>query len=179
MIIESELPLVEEILASFSRPIGRDLLAYRNHVYRVIHLCYAAGDFSIEDRHKIQIAACFHDIGIWTAGTLDYLAPSAHEATRYLLVIGKPTWIPEVVEMIEMHHGIRSRKSSPYPLTEAFRRADIADFSLGRVRMGLPRELIAELKEAFPNAGFHWRLTMLGCRWLIKHPRKPLPMFRL
>jgi hypothetical protein len=179
MTIESQLPLVEEILATFSLPIGRDLLGYRNHVYRVIHLCYAAGEFALEDQHKIQIAACFHDIGLWTATTLDYLPPSTWEAVRYLRVIGKEAWIPEVTEMIDMHHGIRSRASSPYPLTEVFRRADIADFSLGLVRMGLPRELIAALKSAFPNAGFHRRLMLLGCKWLIRHPFRPLPMFRL
>ncbi|WP_239990656.1 MULTISPECIES: hypothetical protein [unclassified Pseudomonas] len=36
----------------------------------------------------VQIAAAFHDLGIWTHGTLDYLAPSrmlARASARQLL----------------------------------------------------------------------------------------------
>jgi len=108
MNIETNLLLVEEVLGSFREVIGPDFQAYSNHVYRVINLCFSFGVFSSEDREKIQIAACFHDIGIWTAETLDYLAPSEAVAAAYLQDNGKENWIPEVVEMIEMHHGIRS-----------------------------------------------------------------------
>jgi hypothetical protein len=178
MAIERHLSLVEEILGGFKEVIGVDFNAYRNHVYRVANLCYAAGDFDGEAKEKIQIAACFHDIGIWTAKTLDYLPPSRNEAEKYLTHIGKASWASEVGEMIEMHHRTRSCADSPYPLVQAFRRADVADFSLGLVRMGLPRRLITELKEAFPNRGFHLRLVKLGSAWFIKHPLNPLPMFR-
>jgi hypothetical protein len=178
MNIENELPLVEDILASFSGVIGQDLTAYRNHVYRVINLCFSLGSFGGIEKEKIQIAACFHDIGIWTAGTLDYLAPSESDAAAYLRAVGKADWVPEVVEMIEMHHGLRSQAGSPFPLVEPFRRADIADFSFGMVPMGISRELISALKEAFPNSGFHMRLAQLGGKWLFRHPLNPLPMFR-
>jgi hypothetical protein len=176
--IERDLPLVEDILGSFSTLIATDLPAYKNHVYRVINLCYAAGDFSLEDKEKIQIAACFHDIGIWTASTLDYLPPSEDAAASYLRDNGKEAWIAEVTEMIEMHHRTKSCADSPSPLVEAFRRADIADFSLGMFRMGLPKSLLSELKKSFPNSGFHMRLAQLGSKWFIRHPLNPLPMFR-
>lgn len=178
MDIESNLPLVDEILGRFSGVIGTDLAAYRNHVYRVINLCFSLGPFGDDEREKIQIAACFHDIGIWTAGTLDYLGPSATDAAAYLRARGKEEWVPEVLEMIEMHHGLRSRAGSAFLLVEPFRRADIADFSLGVVPMGTSRELIARLKKAFPNAGFHKRLARLGSQWVLRHPLNPLPMFR-
>jgi len=178
MIIEHHLPLVEEILGTFNDAIGDDFLAYRNHVYRVVNLCYAAGTFNSEDKEKIQIAAGFHDIGIWTDTTLDYLPPSEKAAVTYLIAIGRDTWIPEVTQMIEMHHRIRSCDDSAYPLVEAFRRADITDFSLGLFRMGFPKSLILTLKAEFSNCGFHKRLLQLGGRWLIKHPLNPLPMFR-
>lgn len=67
---------------------------------------------------------------------------------------------------------------SAYPLVEAFRRADVADFSLGLFAMGFPRILIAQLKAAFPNSGFHKRLAQLGSAWFVKHPFNPAPMFR-
>lgn len=178
MKIESNLPLVDEILGSYSGVIGPDLAAYRNHVYRVTNLCFSLGSFGDAERERIQIAACFHDIGIWTAGTLDYLAPSEADAVKYLRARGKEEWVPEVVEMIEMHHGLSSMADSAFPLVEPFRRADIADFSLGTVPMGIPRELIAALKREFSNAGFHKRLIKLGAQWLVRHPLNPLPMFR-
>lgn len=178
MNIEQTLPLVGEILGARRDVIGADYTAYRNHVYRVVHLCFSTGDYGAEEREKIQIAACFHDIGIWTDATLDYLPPSARAAAEYLEQTGRSAWIAEVSMMIEMHHGIRSCAGAPFPLVEAFRRADIADFSLGMVRMGLPAELIAALKSAFPNSGFHKRLLQLGTRRFLRHPLDPLPMFR-
>lgn len=177
MIIQRNLPLVEEILSGFSEVIGPDLPGYRNHVYRVINLCFSICDLAEEDREKIQVAACFHDIGIWTAGTLDYLPPSESVAATYLMARGKDDWVPEVVEMIGMHHALRQTRS-PFPWVEPFRRADIADFSLGLVPMGMDRALIKRLKAEFPNAGFHRRLAQLGSKWLLRHPLRPLPMFR-
>lgn len=178
MNIESNLPLVDEILDRFSDVIGPDLAAYRNHVYRVINLCFSLGSFGDAERERIQIAACFHDIGIWSAGTLDYLEPSAANAAAYLRARGKDEWVPEVMKMIEMHHGLGSQAGSEFPLVEPFRRADIADFSLGIVPMGISAEHMASLKKQFPNAGFHKRLLQLGSKWLLRHPWNPLPMFR-
>ena len=178
MKVERDLQLVEDILGSFKSVIGRDFDAYRNHVYRVINLCFSLADFSPIDKEKIQIAGCFHDIGIWTTGSLDYLPPSETEATRYLEGKGRDGWVAEVSEMIEMHHRVRSCKDSTFVLVEPFRRADIADFSLGIVSMGIPKKLIGELKTVFPNAGFHLRLVQLGGCWFLRHPFNPLPMFR-
>jgi hypothetical protein len=178
MQVERDLKLVDEILGSFKSIIGSDFNAYRNHVYRVINLCYSLGDFSANDKEKIQIAACFHDIGIWTAGSLDYLPPSEAEASRYLAEKGKGEWVAEVTEMIEMHHRVRPCSDSPFALVEPFRRADIADFSLGIVPMGLSKDLIRRLKSEYPNAGFHIRLVQLGGLWFVRHPLNPLPMFR-
>jgi hypothetical protein len=178
MEIVQDLQLVDDILGKFQLTIGRDFEAYRNHVYRVINLCYSASDLSENEKDKIQIAACFHDIGIWTASTLDYLSPSEKVASDYLRAVGKQAWVAEITEMIEMHHRIRSYASSASRLVELFRRADIADFSLGLFPMGHSRKLITGLKSAFPNRGFHWRLVQLGSLWLLRHPLNPLPMFR-
>lgn len=178
MPIETRLPVVDAILGAFRERLGPDFAGYRNHVYRVVNLCYALGDFQPADKEKIQVIGGFHDMGIWTAGTAAYLAPSEHVARDYLLANGHGDWVAEVTEVIEMHHGVRSRVGSRYPLVELFRRADIADFSLGFVRMGLPKDLIAQLKSEFPNNGFHKLLARLGARWFLRHPLNPLPMFR-
>jgi len=178
MKIELNLPLVELILQSFRSQIGSDYQGYRNHVYRVINLCYSLGDFGELEKEKIQIAACFHDIGIWTGTTLDYLPPSEEAVSLYLASLGKEAWAPEIVAMVEMHHRVSSCEASEFSLVEPFRRADIADFSLGLVRMGLDPKLISSLKKDLPNSGFHWCLAKLGCMWFLRHPLNPLPMFR-
>ncbi len=178
MKIERDLQLVEDILGRFNHIIGVDFEAYRNHVYRVINCCYSLAEFDAIEKQKIQIAACFHDIGIWTEGTLDYLPPSESVATSYLAETGNRAWVAEVLEMIEMHHRIRSCSDSEFSLVEPFRRADIADFSLGLVPMGVSKTLISRLKSEFPNKGFHKRLVQLGSLWFFRHPFNPLPMFR-
>ena len=173
MKIEKTLPLIDEILAAWQTVIGTDYQGYRNHVYRLANLCLSTDNYSETDKEKIQIAACFHDIGIWTDATLDYLPPSLRVSVDYLSGTGRAAL------MIEMHHRLRSCDKFGYPLVEAFRRADIADFSLGIVRMGLSQELIAAVKSAFPNSGFHKRLVQLGVKRFLRHPLNPLPMFRV
>ena len=45
----TSLPTVEELLDDHASELGRDLIAYRNHVYRVVNLCLAImGDSRIE-----------------------------------------------------------------------------------------------------------------------------------
>lgn len=62
----TSLPTVEEVLNDHASELGRDLIAYRNHAYRVVNLCLAiVGDSRIE-LEKIAVAAVFHDLGIWT-----------------------------------------------------------------------------------------------------------------
>lgn len=178
MTADKNLRLVDEILEPFRKAIAADFNGYRNHVCRVVSLCYSTQDFNDVEREKIQIAGSFHDIGIWTGGTLDYLAPSAEAARTYLLANGREDWASEISEMIELHHRIHSCADSKYQLVEQFRRADTADFSLGMIRMGLSRDLIRQLKLEFPNNGFHKRLAQLGGKWFLRHPLNPLPMFR-
>src|SRR3989442_5980257 len=60
----TSLPTVEEVLDDHASELGHDLIAYRNHVYRVVNLCLAiVGDSRVE-LEKIAVAAVFHDLGI-------------------------------------------------------------------------------------------------------------------
>lgn len=175
---ERPLAVVDHLLAQYQQQIGDIFPGYRNHVYRMVHLCLACATYSTDEVEKIQIAGVFHDIGLWTAQTLDYLPPSAQVAADYLRSIGKADWVDEVCAMIELHHAVRSRATSHSRFVENFRRADIADFSLGLFAMGLPRTEISALKRQFPNQGFHWFLLKRGLAWAFRHPLNPLPMFR-
>jgi hypothetical protein len=178
MAIEKQIPLLEDILGEWIKELGDDCLGYKNHVYRMIHFCFALHDCNDEERKKIIIAASFHDLGIWSEGTVDYLPPSIALAKDYLQCNGLESWISEISLIIDTHHKLRKYRDSQYPLVEVFRRGDLVDFSLGAVKWGLPKSYIKEVKQQFPNAGFHKRLTQLAMGWFAKHPLSPPPFMK-
>jgi hypothetical protein len=172
-------PRLDEVLQHHASALGNDFVAYRNHTYRVINFCSALSTDDPVALEKMAIAAAFHDLGIWTDKTFDYLPPSERLAQAYLLKIGKAEWSSEIKAMIHEHHKIRRYLSNPNWLVEAFRRADSIDVSLGIITFGLPRRFVREVRSAFPNAGFHKRLIQLSIQRLLSHPLNPLPMYRL
>ena len=175
MIIRDRIERADEILDRFRDDLGTDARAYRNHVYRVIHFCRAFHDGDVDDREKVVIAAAFHDLGIWSDRTFDYLAPSIALAREYLHSHGLEGWSAEVESMIALHHRIRAHDDR---LVEAFRRSDLTDVSLGIVRFALPRDYVREVKERFPNGGFHKRLVQLTAKWWVRHPLNPVPVLK-
>jgi hypothetical protein len=179
-VIITRVPLLDELLHARADALGADLAAYRNHAYRVLNLCTAlTSDTSATVAEKIAIATAFHDLGIWTARTLDYLPPSIALARSYLAGARRAEWAEEIDAMILWHHKLTPHRGAPDSLVEPFRRADLVDVTAGGVRFGLPRELVRELYAAFPDAGFHLRLLKLSCARFLRHPLHPLPMFRL
>ena len=176
--IERKIPLLEEILAPWKEHIGNDYRGYRNHVYRMLHFCLYLANPNEEERRKLVIAAAFHDIGIWSAGTIDYLGPSVEAALNYLTEHDLEAWGEEVALIIEMHHKIRRYKDPRFPLVELFRKGDLVDFSLGLVKHGVPIQYIEKVKQAFPNMGFHKRLMELAWSRIKSHPLNPAPMMK-
>jgi hypothetical protein len=179
MAIEDRIALVEEILGTWKAAIGNDYSGYRNHVYRMINFCFALHDCNPEERDKVIMAGCFHDLGIWTSNTFDYLPPSIALAQAYLRQNRLDHWITEIELMIAMHHKLSRYGDPRYPLVEVFRQGDLVDFSLGIVRCGLPKAYVDSIKCRFPNAGFHKRLVQLEGRWVARHPAHPLPVVKL
>ena len=176
--IDTRLTLLDDILADWRDMIGADFDGYRNHCQRMVNCCLALRDCSEVDRQKLMIAAAFHDIGIWTDNTMDYLPPSVPPAMQYLKDKGLEAWSEEVRLMITEHHKLSAFDDPRYPLVELFRQGDLVDFSLGIKRFGLPRPFVRELKRTFPNAGFHRRLLQLASRWFVRHPLNPVPMMK-
>jgi len=174
----TRLPTVEEVLDDHAFELGHDFIAYRNHVYRVVNLCLAiVGDRGIEIE-KIAVAAVFHDLGIWTNGTFDYIPPSVAIMRQHLAARGMADWIPEIEAMIVDHHKVTPSHANPQSLVESFRRADWIDVSCGLRRFGLPRTFISAVATTWPSAGFHRRLVQLTIDRFWKHPLTPLPMVK-
>ena len=176
--VVTDLPLLDAILSEWREMIGGDYAGYRNHVCRVVNFAFALGDWSEEQKKRIVIAGAFHDLGIWSAGTADYLPPSIALARDWLAREGLGDWAEEIALMIDLHHKITPYRDPRFPLVEIFRQADLADVSLGIMRRGLPVAFVGALKRAFPDAGFHWRLVKLLGQGLAAHPLNPIPIFR-
>ena len=102
MVIETKNDPIEEILTTWKDRIGDDYLGYRGHVYRMFNFCLALHPCTDEEKTKLAIAACFHDIGLWSAHTVDYIPPSVSEVTRYLSETGRQKWTEEIGLMVEM-----------------------------------------------------------------------------
>jgi hypothetical protein len=173
----TRIPTIDEVLDGHATALGDDSLAYRNHVYRVVNLCVAM--LGRRELEKIAVAAVFHDLGIWTNGTFDYIAPSIALAHDYLVAGGREEWTAEIEGMIANHHKITPSTAAPESLVEAFRRADWIDVTRGRRGFGIPRPFVARLFATWPSAGFHWRLVTLTLNRFRSHPLTPLPMVRL
>ena len=177
-VLISTIDTLDAVLAAHAEVLGEDSVRYRNHTYRVANFCdslAAPGGSQIE---KVAIAAAFHDLGIWTAGTFDYLAPSIQLATSWLDENGRSSWTAEIETMILEHHKVGPYRGPAHWLVEPFRRADWADVSRGMIRWGVNRHLLAEAYRAWPSAGFHRRLVQLSLARARTHPLNPLPMIR-
>lgn len=173
MNIETNNDLIEEILAAWKDRIGDDYLGYGGHVYRMFNFCLALHPCTNEEKTKLAIAACFHDIGLWSAHTADYIPSSVSEVKRNLCETGQQAWAEEVGLMVEMHHKVRRYPSESYPLVELFRKGDLVDFSLGFFKFGIPSAYVRDVKKAIPNHGFH-RFLIKGAReWFAEHPFRP------
>ena len=170
-------PTVDEVLNDHAAALGRDYVAYRNHAYRILNLCVGiVGDGA--ELEKIAVAAAFHDLGIWTDQTFDYIAPSVARARQYLVARARTDWIPAIDAMIADHHKVTSSTAPPHRLVEAFRRADWIDVTRGLRSFGMSRSFVGSLFETWPSRGFHWRLLELTLQRLRSHPLSALPMVR-
>lgn len=178
MIIDRRIELLDTVLSEWRDAIGADYTGYRNHVYRVTHFCLALHPCTGQARDQIVVSACFHDLGIWSDHTVDYLPPSIERAAAYLRARQLAHWIPDVQAMIEFHHQLTPHQDGLRPVVEHFRQADLIDLSLGLVRCGLSRAYIGQVRAAFPNAGFHRRLVRLAVDGFSSQPLNPLPFFK-
>jgi len=169
--------IIDSILNTYKDYLGKEFDQYRNHVYRVYNFAILCEPIKC-DIKVLSIASAFHDLGMWTNQTFDYLGPSIDLAKKYCIQnsIDNET-ISEIEMIIDNHHKMSKVKTSQ--LAEVFRRADLVDLSLGLFRNGIGKRNIQEIKKIFPNKGFHLNLCRLFLKNLLIHPLRPLPMYKL
>jgi hypothetical protein len=167
---------IDSILNTYRSELGENYASYRNHVYRVYNFALTQLDPN-QELEKLSIATAFHDLGIWTNKTFNYLEPSVKLAREYC----KKQNISfsdtnEVEMMINNHHKLSTVESSV--LAEIFREADLIDLTFGLVPKGRKKEDIRLIRNLFPNKGFHLFLIKLFAKNLIVNPTHPFPIFK-
>lgn len=169
--------IIDEVLLSYQGQLNLDYTKYRNHVYRVLNLAIILSNPDEENYKALSIAAAFHDLGIWTANTFDYLAPSVDLAHNYLAQNELSHLESLVTEIINNHHKLSAYKSNN--IVEPFRKADLIDLSFGLIGYGIDAKTLKAVNKQFPSCGFHRFIIMQGLKNTFRHPLRPLPMMRL
>ena len=180
MIVKTTFPVADDILSQYKDVIKKDFLGYRNHVTRMLNYChYLYPTMTDEQSMKLQIAAAFHDIALWTHDRVDYLVPSYQVSKEYLTQHDLADWTEEIQIIIDMHHLLSEYQGPFESIVEVFRKADLVDFSLGFMRHGVDKKFIKDVKKALPNQGFHACLGRFTLKQLFRNPFKPAPMIRV
>lgn len=170
---------IEELLLPYRGLIGSHYIHYKNHAHRVVNFALELKDeIKADDEEKMVIAAVFHDIGMWTANSFDYLNPSITEATIYLKELGKIEWVEEISLMIDMHHKSTKYYGAFAENVEAFRKADLIDLTKGLTRFSLSKNILSKYYEEFPMGNFRKIIVSKFMKNLLRNPLRPLPMFK-
>lgn len=168
---------ISELLSAYENQLGEAFNPYLNHAIRVgcIAEKLSVSDFDIR---KFAIACAFHDLGIWTQNTWDYLEPSEELASEYLRQRNQVDLNAEVISMIHHHHKLTSYKGDHEDSVELFRKADLVDFSNGLILFGLDRKWYSRLKQNYPANGFYKELGRNFWKHFKSKPWNPFPMVR-
>ncbi|MUM18500.1 hypothetical protein FZI91_18970 [Mycobacterium sp. CBMA271] len=167
-------PIVDAVLDRYALTIGDSLTDYRNHLYRGMNYQLRLLGMT-QAPPEIALAWATHDIGIWTAGTWDYLDPSVALAEQLAPEFGI-TDVARTKAMVADHHKLRAADDL---WVEMFRLGDRVDAFRGLYAWtGLERSDVREVVEALPYGGFHGFLLKTAGKWTLKHPLRPMPMLR-
>lgn len=168
----TEHPIVDAVLRRYRDELGQQMLTYRNHVYRCITYHQLLIGAPIPDFAVLAWAT--HDLGIWTAGTFDYLGPSADLAALHADEFGI-TDVNQARLLITEHHRLRPADNQ---MTDTFRRADLVDVSRGFIAGRVGRSQVQAVVAQLPYSGFHAFLAKGLTRYAFGHPLRPFPMLR-
>ena len=84
MAVETDIPLVDEILGESRAGNWCAVRGVPQSRLPDDQLLLCPARCSEDEKERIVIAGCFHDIGIWTGPSYDYLPPSIAAARAYL-----------------------------------------------------------------------------------------------
>lgn len=178
--MKREIDHIEFILDQYRAELGAQYVPYRNHVYRVYNLAVHLSQrpLTAGEHDSLAIAAAFHDLGIWTSGSLNYLEESVRLAAGFLRDFHLEDREEEIGAIIRYHHKLTAYRGAWCELVNLFRKADWIDVSWGLKAFGASRMFLVGLYGEFPGAGFHAWLARRMARHALRYPWKPLPMLK-
>ena len=156
----TSVPTIEDVLHDHARSWGHDFRLSEPCVPRRESVRGPAAARP-ESHDKIAVAARFHDLGIWTNQTFDYLPPSIALATRLLDDDGRPEWVRRSTMDDPRPPQVSASDGDPHWLVEPFRRADWVDVTRGRSFGTVCRRRSAPDARWLADAGFHRRLVQV------------------
>lgn len=185
--------VLDAVLEYHGKEIGEaDYTKYRNHCLRVLSFAgyyiqqyegyRSSGAKTAIPPHIMDVMAlalAYHDIGLWTAGKLNYLEPSVATLNRDFqqnLVLWPTNFTTMDLEtartIIWQHHKWTHWKPDAddwgntvdAAAVNAVRRGDWADATVGLVKSGLPPAFLEQAYNVIPEAGFHLMLAGMGGR---------------
>ena len=173
--MNTQLQKIDTILEPYIERIGTDI-GYVNHTKRMFLYALELQDLDDVEKEKFIIALSFHDLGIWTERSFDYLDPSVALAIEYLKEHKKTEYEKDVVQMINEHHKLTPIKDND--LAELFRKVDMVDVYWGMVSFGIDKQKMKEIKKTYANNGFHLTLIKWFGKRLFEKPWSPMPMLK-
>lgn len=169
-------PHIEDILKRHRSDLNLDYDKYRHHVYRVLNFTLLLCEADARDTEALAVAAGFHDMGLWTIGTLDYIGPSVALAKEYIKEKQLKVSPKTVEQIISNHHKVTTYRDNE--VVEAFRKADLIDLSLGIISHGISGKEISEIYDVFPGEWFHTFILGEIIKSAFRNPLNPLPILK-
>jgi hypothetical protein len=177
--VVTDLPMLDEILAPYRAGLGVGYNGYRAHCYRMVNWARFVTEPQPFREEKLAIMTVLHDVPFFLTGDLDYLGKACDLATAHLRDIGHEEWTEEMHLMINNHHKMRRYTGPHAELVEACRKADWIDVSFTKLRYGIPRRRIVEVRATFPMNEAYKAVAMTSiCKYAVRHLNRPLPMMR-
>lgn len=177
--VVTDMPLLDELLDPHRDDLGPAYWGYRAHCYRMLNWARFVTDSEPLREEKLAVMTVFHDLPFMISGDLDYLGKAGDLATAYLAKIGREAWTEELLLMINNHHKVRSYTGPHARLVDACRKADWIDVSFTKLRFGIPRRLVVEVRATFPmNEAYKGVALPNIAKYAVRHLNRPLPMMR-
>ena len=177
--VVTDLPMLDELLAPHRAGLGIGYNGYRAHCYRMVNWARFVTEPQPFREEKLAIMTVLHDLPFFLTGDLDYLGKACDLATAHLREIGREEWTDELHLMINNHHKMRAYTGPHAQLVEACRKADWIDVSFTKLRYGIPRRSIVEVRATFPMNEAYKAVAMTSIgRYAVRHLNRPLPMMR-
>ncbi len=175
----TDLPVLDELLDPHREALGIGYWGYRAHCYRMVNWARFVTAPTPHREEKLAIMTVLHDLPFFVTGDLDYLGTACELATDHLKEIDRVDWTDEMHLMINNHHKVRSYVGPYAPLVEACRKADWIDVTFTKLRFGIPRPLVVEVRARFPmNEAYKAVAIPNIAKYASTHLSRPLPMMR-